>query len=209
MYWALLWKGHHFWYFSHKSHCLILLCSERKTVVISIPPKSLLTSGPQAPVLWTNIVSQPSFLNIVWWQIAGDRHPFPVFFLRTLTYLKAMSKNNNPLLFYTVMDNIVLKMLVSFNILQKCSSLAELQKKTRKVGCNAWNIELSSGFLWVPMNCACCSKLQHRTVLAQTMAFQLWDCSLNWWDAVCGHRMGGLNNKKWSDIFEVVFLLSD
>ena len=201
MYWALLWKGHNFWYFSRKSHCLILLCSERETALISIP-QNLITSGPQSPMLWTNAGLQPCFLNIIWWQITGDRHPFPVFFVGTLIHLKAMSKKNNSSLFYTVMDNTVLKMLVSLNTLHKHSGLAELEEKTREVGYNKWNIKLLSSFLWVPMHYARCSKLHHRTVLAQTAAFQLRDCSLNWWDAVYGCRMGGLT------MLEVVFLLS-
>lgn len=93
-------------------------------------PQNLVTSGPQRPMLWANVVLQPCFLNIVWWQVTGDRHPSPVFFLGTLTYLKAMSKNNNSSLFYTVMDSILLKMLVSLNTLHKHSTLAELEEKT-------------------------------------------------------------------------------
>lgn len=44
--------------------------------------------------------------------------------------------NYNSSRFYMVMDNIVLKMLSSLNILHKHSSFAELEENTRKVGYN-------------------------------------------------------------------------
>jgi len=48
-----------------------------------------------------------------------------------------MSKNNNSSLFYTIIDNIVLKILVSLNTLQNQNILAELKEKTVKVGYNS------------------------------------------------------------------------
>lgn len=141
--------------------------------------KSLITLGLRLPCC-----EQILSCSLIFWALYDDKlqetdNPFPVFFLWTLAYLKAMSEGY-PKLFYTLIDNTVFKcFFIYLNAFHKYSSLAVLEENVRNMYYNSY-IKLSSSFFWVTMHSVRCGEFRTPMVPEQKAASQLWEWSLNW-----------------------------